>query len=130
MNTIMPSSTGNSLLENYVSVLKKYNDFNGRARRSEYWQFVLINVAITQVLNITNIMLFNGFALIAWVVLLFNLAILLPTIAVAIRRMHDVGKSGWFVLVPIYNFILAVTEGERSSNQYGNDPKAKTAQMA
>ncbi|WP_229310885.1 DUF805 domain-containing protein [Larkinella soli] len=126
----MPSSTGNSLLENYVSVLKKYNDFNGRARRSEYWQFVLINVAITQVLNITNIMLFNGFALIAWVVLLFNLAILLPTIAVAIRRMHDVGKSGWFVLVPIYNFILAVTEGERSSNQYGNDPKAKTAQMA
>jgi len=46
-------------------------------------------------------------------------------IAVGVRRMHDVGKSGWFVLIPIYNFILAVTEGEKGDNQYGDDPKAE-----
>lgn len=55
---------------------------------------------------------------------LYSLAVLLPNIAVAIRRMHDVGKSGWYCLIPIYNIILAATDGEKGSNQYGEDPKA------
>jgi uncharacterized membrane protein YhaH (DUF805 family) len=54
---------------------------------------------------------------------LYTLAILLPSIAIGVRRMHDVGKSGWFLLIPIYNFILAVSEGEKGENQYGQDPK-------
>jgi len=52
------------------------------------------------------------------------LATLLPGIGVAIRRMHDVGKSGWFMLIPIYNLILAFTEGDKGPNEYGEDPKA------
>ena len=54
---------------------------------------------------------------------IYTLAVLIPSIAVGVRRMHDVGKSGWFLLIPIYNFILAVSEGEKGDNKYGPDPK-------
>ena len=53
---------------------------------------------------------------------LYSLAVLVPSIAVGVRRMHDVGKSGWFLLIPIYNLILAVTEGEKGENEYGQEP--------
>lgn len=55
-------------------------------------------------------------------------AMLAPSIAVAVRRMHDVGKSGWFVLIPIYNLVLAVTEGDKGTNEYGPDPKESSAE--
>lgn len=126
MNTSITSSASPSLLNNYVSVLKKYNDFNGRARRSEYWYFFLINFAVSQGLNFISILLFNGSTLIGLVNLLFNLAVLVPSVAVAVRRMHDVGKSGWYALIPIYNLILACTEGNNGPNEYGNSPKAKS----
>jgi uncharacterized membrane protein YhaH (DUF805 family) len=51
------------------------------------------------------------------------LGTLIPSIAVGVRRMHDVGKSGWFLLIPIYNLVLACTDGEQGPNQYGSDPK-------
>ena len=56
---------------------------------------------------------------------LYSLAVLLPSISLAIRRMHDVGKSksGWFILIPIYNLILACTEGDKGPNEYGEDPR-------
>jgi uncharacterized membrane protein YhaH (DUF805 family) len=54
---------------------------------------------------------------------LFVFILLLPSIGVSVRRMHDVGKSGWFILIPIYNLILACTEGTRGPNEYGDDPK-------
>jgi len=53
-----------------------------------------------------------------------RLAVLLPGIAVAVRRMHDVGKSGWFILVAFYHIVLAATEGDRVPNEYGPDPKS------
>ena len=52
-------------------------------------------------------------------------ALLIPAIAVSVRRMHDVGKSGWFMLIPIYNFILTVSEGDSGPNEYGDDPKGR-----
>ena len=55
---------------------------------------------------------------------IYSVAVLIPGIAVAVRRMHDVGKSGWFVLIPIYNIILACTKGDTGDNEYGEDPKA------
>ena len=55
---------------------------------------------------------------------IYSLAILVPSIAVGVRRMHDVGKSGWFLLIPIYNLILACTDGVKGENEYGADPKA------
>jgi len=59
----------------------------------------------------------------AFLSIIFSIALLIPSLAVAIRRMHDVDKSGWFVLIPIYNLILACTEGSKGPNQYGVDPK-------
>ena len=123
MNTPLTSTSSASLWANYVSVLKKYNDFTGRARRRDYWQFCLINFGFTYGLTIIDGVLLGGTTIVAVLVSLFNLAVLLPSVAVAIRRMHDVGKSGWYVLVPIYNFILACTEGEKQRNEFGSDPK-------
>ncbi len=99
-------------------VLQKYAEFNGRARRAEYWYFLLVSVGISILLTVVgNVLHFGLFGS------LYSLAVLVPTIAVAIRRMHDVDKSGWFALIPIYNLILACTEGTRGPNQYGPDPK-------
>lgn len=53
---------------------------------------------------------------------IFSLVVLVPSLSVAVRRMHDVGKSGWFILVPIYNFVLAVTEGDKGENRFGSVP--------
>jgi uncharacterized membrane protein YhaH (DUF805 family) len=53
----------------------------------------------------------------------YLILMIIPSIAVGVRRMHDVGKSGWFLLVPIYNIILTFQEGERNENEYGPDPK-------
>ena len=55
---------------------------------------------------------------------IYSLAVLIPSIAVGVRRMHDLGKSGWFLLIPIYNLILACTPGVTGDNEYGNDHKA------
>ena len=78
----------------------RYADFSGLSTRAQYWYFILA----------TNLATFVG-SLIAgdMVANLISLLSIIPTIAAAVRRMHDVGKSGWFILVPIYNLILLVT---------------------
>jgi uncharacterized membrane protein YhaH (DUF805 family) len=102
----------------YLTVLKKYAVFQGRARRSEYWYFTLFSFIVTIILLVIgnymgSELLYN----------LYSLAVLVPSIAVAVRRMHDVNKSGWFILIPIYNLILCCTDGTEGPNQYGSDPK-------
>ena len=115
-------------MNEYLSVLKNYAKFDGRARRREYWMFTLVNVAVYFVLNIlaTQVSAYIGFVAIAYM-----LGILVPSIAVAIRRMHDIGKSGWWVLIAlvpliggIWFLVLSVTAGQSGSNAYGADPKA------
>jgi len=103
----------------YFKVLQNYVNFNGRARRSEYWYFVLFNIIISILLAIIGTVV--GAADI--ISNIYSLAVLLPSIAVSVRRMHDVGKSGWFILIPIYNLILAFTNGDSGENEYGPDPK-------
>lgn len=102
----------------YLKVLQNYTTFSGRARRSEYWYFVLFNLIASTVFALLdsalNIQAFQG---------LYAFFILLPSITVGVRRMHDVGKSGWFLLIPIYNIVLACTAGENGENKYGADPK-------
>jgi len=98
----------------YISALKKYTVFTGRARRAEYWYFFLVNLIIGALLGAIGDGL-DG---------LYQLAILIPSIAVGIRRMHDTNKSGWFILIPIYNLVLLATDGNKGSNKYGPDPKA------
>jgi uncharacterized membrane protein YhaH (DUF805 family) len=107
------------------AVLSKYADFNGRARRSEFWYWVLAVVIADIVVSIigkaigTNIL---G--------LLLGLAIIVPNLAVGSRRLHDIGKSGWLQLIgliPIVGWILLIvwyaTEGQPGDNQYGPNPK-------
>jgi uncharacterized membrane protein YhaH (DUF805 family) len=102
----------------YLKVLQNYATFDGRARRSEYWYYHLFSMTIVIILAIVGKKM--GLALLSTI---YSLAVLIPGIAVAIRRMHDVGKSGWYCIIPIYNLILACTEGTEGPNEYGADPK-------
>ncbi len=103
----------------FIAVLKKYAVFTGRARRSEFWYFVLFNFIISWVLSIVF-----GLLKLPIISTLYSLAVFLPSIGVGIRRMHDINKSGWFILIPIYNIILWAQAGDQGENQYGPDPKA------
>ncbi len=103
----------------YLSVLSNFAQFNGRARRAEYWYFVLFNFIISLALTFTGMASGAG----DWLANIYSLIVLIPSIAVGVRRMHDVGKSGWFLLIPFYNLILACTAGDEGTNEYGNDPK-------
>ena len=102
----------------YLTALKKYVQFNGRSRRSEYWYFTLFNVIISIILTVISL-----YTEVPYLDTAYSLAVLLPGLAVGIRRMHDVNKSGWFILIPIYNLILACREGTTGDNKYGSDPK-------
>lgn len=89
-----------AIIESISDGFKRYAEFSGVSSRSQYWYFILGT-------SVASIII--GWFLGDFGSNLFTLATIIPTIAVAVRRMHDVGKSGWFILVPIYNFILLVT---------------------
>lgn len=110
----------------YFDVLKKYAQFTGRARRKEYWMFFLFNIIAIYGLIALG-MFVSSYFMIVYTIYVFG--VLLPSLAVGVRRMHDVGKSGWFLLIPIYSLILAVTEGEKGTNRYGKDPKSPGDEM-
>lgn len=105
----------------YFSVLSNYVQFNGRARRAEYWYFFLFNFLISLALGIADLSAATG----GWLGNLYSVLVLLPSLAVGVRRMHDVGKSGWFILIPFYNLVLLCTAGDEGTNEYGMDPKAE-----
>ena len=112
----------------YIKVLKNYSGFSGRARRKEYWMFFLFNIIISFgigfVLGFIGAILGNGPTLTNFVILIYSLALLLPAIAVAVRRMHDTGRSGWWIIVPFINLIFLCLDGEPHENKYGPDPKS------
>lgn len=92
------------MINSVTSSLKKYVDFQGRATRKEFWLFVLFFYMAAFIGG-----LIDGFAGTDFIGNLILLALILPYLAVAVRRMHDVGKAGWFILIPFYNFVLACT---------------------
>jgi uncharacterized membrane protein YhaH (DUF805 family) len=98
----------------FISAIKKYTVFNGRARRAEFWWFSIFNALI---------LLVAIFIVEQTVYFLVPLSLFLPGLTVWIRRMHDVGKSGWYCLIPIYDIVLAATAGGTGPNKYGPDPK-------
>lgn len=109
----------------YVEVLKKYLDFGGRARRKEYWMFVLVNILITAILGILSALI-N----VPIISVIYSLATIVPSLAVTVRRLHDIGKSGLWIFINfipiiggIWLLILLCTEGSSTANQYGIDPK-------
>lgn len=123
----------------FIKCWQQYADFDGRARRKEYWYFILFHLIFYYAAT------FIGGAIIGFILGaqgydsytimqsgaqwgqiaggIYIIAALLPGIAVGIRRMHDIGKSGWFMLIPIYNLILACTDSEPDTNEYGENPK-------
>ncbi len=101
----------------YFKAFQNYINFDGRATRSEYWYFVLFNFIAAIIWGIfCGIMGLEKFAQ------LYTFATLLPSIAAGVRRMHDVGKNGWFLLIPFYNLYLACLESDPFENQYGEVP--------
>ncbi len=105
----------------FLEAFRKYADFGGRARRAEFWYFLLFYCLIVIGFEILAYAFNLRFSLVVYTI--FSLASIIPSIAVAVRRMHDVGKSGWYCLIPGYNLILALTPGQVGPNQYGPDPK-------
>lgn len=108
----------------YLKALRNYATFEGRARRKEYWLFMLFNFLIATALALAEGVA-NPFSSSDQGVLatIYYLAVLIPGLAVAVRRMHDTDHSGWWILLPIVNFVLSVREGQSGSNRFGPDPK-------
>ena len=113
----------------YLSVLKKYAVFSGRARRAEYWYFVLFNMIIGIVLGIIDGAIGSGGILGG----IYPLAVLIPSIAVSVRRLHDTNHSGWWLLInllPLIGTIILVVflvrDSQPGKNQYGPNPKGMT----
>jgi uncharacterized membrane protein YhaH (DUF805 family) len=119
----------------YISVLKKYAVFSGRARRKELWMFTLFNIIFAIVAMILDKILgttINGLGY-GLFYCLYALAVLLPAIAVGFRRLHDIGKSGWWFLISlipivgaIWLLVLFCTAGTPGTNAYGTNPKEVT----
>ena len=108
-----------------TALLERYADFQGRSSRSEYWWFVLFNILVQVFLNLL-VSMAAAFAFLSLIVLL---GLLIPGIAVGVRRLHDLGKSGWWLLlgfVPIIGAIVLiywfVQPGEDQANAWGNNP--------
>jgi uncharacterized membrane protein YhaH (DUF805 family) len=120
----------------YLKVLKQYADFSGRARRKEYWMFALFNMIFAIVAMILDNVLGIAMEGIGYGPLygLYALAMLIPGLAVGVRRLHDVGKSGWMfliVLIPligaIWLLVLFFTDSQLENNKWGQNPKEISA---
>jgi len=120
----------------YLEVLKKYAVFGGRARRKEYWYFVLFNIIVSMVLTAIDGVTGSlspqaGIGLLSGI---YSLAVLIPSIAVSVRRLHDIDRSGWWlfiVLVPLIGAIIllvfAVQDSKPGANRFGENPKEVAA---
>lgn len=116
------------MIDNYVEVLKKYAVFSGRATRKEFWMFVLVNGSIMVGFSIFSSVLNSS--LIQVLGILYILAILVSSLAVYVRRLHDTNHSGWWILLglipivgPIILFIFLVTDSQAGDNRFGSNPK-------
>ncbi|ONI75802.1 hypothetical protein BWI15_08270 [Kribbella sp. ALI-6-A] len=116
----------------YLDVLKKYVVFSGRARRKEFWMFTLFNVIISIVLTVIDRLIgtdSSGAGLLSGI---YTLLVLLPSLAVTVRRLHDTDRSGWWILIGLIPLIGAIVllvfevqEGTAGDNSHGPDPKAQ-----
>jgi uncharacterized membrane protein YhaH (DUF805 family) len=122
----------------YLEALKKYAVFSGRSRRKEYWYFVLFNIIVAIVLAGIDALLgtrssYAGAGLLSGI---YGLAVIIPSLAVTVRRLHDIDRSGWWIfinLIPLIGAIVllvfAVSEGTPGNNRYGPSPKGATTRV-
>jgi uncharacterized membrane protein YhaH (DUF805 family) len=106
----------------FLTVLKKYAVFSGRARRKEYWMFVLFYTLIYIALAFVTGYL-GGAELSGIVIMVYSLGMFIPSISVGVRRMHDIGRSGWWILFPIVNLVFLFLDSQSGENEYGPNPK-------
>lgn len=116
------------LKEAVSTVFRKYAVFNGRAMRSEFWYWTLFTWVVSVVVSLVEPPTQSGFQ---FITLLFALGTLVPSIAVSVRRLHDLNRSGWWLLVffiPLLGIVLLVVwfigRGTVGGNRYGPDPLA------
>ncbi len=116
----------------YINAWRHYADFSGRSRRREYWFFVLFNILISMGLSIIDSALGLGNAEIGAGLFsgLYGLAVLLPSIGYAARRLHDIGRSAWWLLVifipllgPLIILVFTVLDSQPGDNAFGPNPK-------
>ena len=122
----------------FLKVLRHYADFSGRARRKEYWMFALFNSMFALAWSFLGTLAYkflndgNSPSELGSISfgLSYSIMIMLPSLAVVVRRLHDLGKSGWMILIvlipligAIWLFVLMVTEGQPEENKYGTNPK-------
>ena len=112
----------------YLTVLQKYAVFSGRAQRKEYWMFLLFNCIISIAIGFVEGLVGSP----GFIGGLYSLAILIPSIAVSIRRLHDIDRTGWWLLIglipligAIVLIIFAVQDSQPGDNQYGENPKGE-----
>ena len=120
----------------YIEVLKKYAVFNGRARRKEYWYFVLFHMIISIVLGVIDGLTgsFSGEVGLGLLGAIYALAVLIPSIAVIVRRLHDTDRSGWWILISLIPLIgtivlivFLVLDSTPGANRFGENPKEVSA---
>ena len=122
----------------YLEAIKKYAVFSGRSRRKEYWYFVLFNIIVSIVLGWIDALLgtrgsYAGAGLLSGI---YALAVIIPSLAVTVRRLHDIDRSGWWILIglvpligAIVLLVFALLDGTPGANQYGTNPKGATARV-
>ncbi|MEI8595463.1 DUF805 domain-containing protein [Photobacterium sp. Hal280] len=117
-------------MRDYFSVIKKYADSDGRARRREYWMFCLINALLSYLFLFIGEAIHDDYALFA----VYNSLTVIPSLMVTVRRLHDTNRSGWWMLVafvPLIGAIIGLSvmmeAGTSGENDYGPDPKAAPA---
>lgn len=126
------------IVTNYLGVLSNYVGFGGRATRTEYWLFVLAHIIVSIVLgvvgNVLGLTIGEGDGATSILSMVYGLAVLLPSLAVMVRRFHDGGYSGWLallLLIPIIGWIAVIVfmvlPSERGDNKHGPDPRGAVA---
>lgn len=114
-------------MQYYIVAFKRYADFSGRSRRQEFWFFKLFDWLVSVGLIFTAVALRPAVETEIALVFMYlwigyYLGAYIPTIAVAVRRLHDTGHSGWWMIVPFYNIYLLFKKGDEGYNEYGEDP--------
>ncbi|OGY85246.1 MAG: hypothetical protein A3F54_00050 [Candidatus Kerfeldbacteria bacterium RIFCSPHIGHO2_12_FULL_48_17] len=113
-------------MEYFLGPLKKYAVFGGRASRKEYWMFVLMNIIAYVILMVIDNIISDGFGILSWI---YSLAVLVPSLAVAVRRLHDTNRSGGWIFIslvpivgPIVLIVFLAQAGQVDKNQFGPKP--------
>ena len=117
-------------MDYYIGAFKKYAVFSGRATRKEFWMFTLINTIVNIIVAVALTIIVGEYKGLIFIPTLYTLAVFIPSLAISCRRLHDIGKSGWWILITLVPFIgslllfsFYVIDSQTGTNKYGPNPK-------